>query len=86
MGARESIYANNRLGMDDLNKLTKELAKTIQKLDKGSTEILQKIRDQEPDKVDQIMGDQKKIMKAIKDRDFDALNKLRTRYANYTKD
>ena len=72
--------------MEDLNKLTKELAKTIQKLDKGSTEILQKIRDQEPEKVDQIMGDQKKIMKAIKDRDFDALNKLRTRYAHYTKD
>tara|TARA_R100000773_G_scaffold42673_1_gene40146 strand:+ start:866 stop:1084 length:219 start_codon:yes stop_codon:yes gene_type:complete len=72
--------------MEDLKKLSKEFAKTMEKMIQGSTEILQKVREQEPEKVDQIIRDQQKTMKAIKNRDFDALQKLRTRYANYSKD
>ena len=69
--------------MQDLKKMTEQIAKAIEKMDHMSTELLQKVRDQEPEKIDEIMSDKAQIMKAIRDRDFNTLNNLKAKYADH---
>lgn len=68
--------------MDQFKQLNQDLIKTIKKMEKMSTEILQKVRHEQPEKIDGILSDQAKIMQAIKSRDVDALQKIHTRYAD----
>ncbi len=68
--------------MDQFKQLNKDLIKTIKKMEKMSTEILQKVRHEQPEKIDGILSDQAKIMQAIKSRDVDALHKIHNRYAD----
>ena len=53
--------------MDDLKKIAEQMSRAIKKMDRMSSELLQKVRDEEPEKIDDIMRDKARIMKAIKD-------------------
>jgi len=68
--------------MEDFSKIAKELKKNIQKMTKMNESILNNIREENPDQVNQILKDNKLVMKAIKNGDVDALNQLQTRYAH----
>ena len=81
-GKQDRNPDHKRIEMDEFKKLNKDLARTIKKMEKMSTEILQKVRDQQPEKIDGILSDQAKIMQAIKSRDVDALHKIHTKYAD----
>ena len=68
--------------MEDFSKIAKELKKNIKKMTKMNESILNEIREQSPEQVNQILKDNKLVMKAIKNRDIDALNNLHSRYAD----
>lgn len=68
--------------MQDFSKIAKDLKKNIQKMSKMNESILNQIREESPDQVNEILKDHKLVMKAIKNGDVDALNQLHSRYAD----
>lgn len=68
--------------MEDFSKIAKDLKKNIEKMSKMNESILAQIKEESPEQVNQILKDNKLVMKSIKNGDVDALNKLHLRYAN----
>ena len=54
----------------DIKNTLNEFRKGLDKLVKINTQTLLKIQDQEPEKVSEILKDQKKILRAVKENDF----------------
>ncbi len=67
--------------MDYQNTL-RDMKKNMDKLLKINAEKLTLIQDKEPEKVAQILKDQKKIIKAISEGDSETLNQLKKSYAD----
>lgn len=68
----------------DIKNTLNQFRKGLDKLVKINTETILKIQEQEPEKVSEILKDQKKILKAVKENDSDTLNTLKKKYADYT--
>lgn len=70
--------------MEELKEAYKTLEKSIKTISKSQAELLAKVREQSPEEVDELIADNKKIFKAIRNRDTDALLKMQKKYANTT--
>ena len=68
----------------EIKNTLNEFRKGLDKLVKINTQTLLKIQEQEPEKVSEILKDQKKILRAVKENDSDTLNTLKKKYANYS--
>ena len=70
--------------MEELKEAYKTLEKSIKTISKSQAELLAKVREESPEEVDELIADNKKIFKAIRNRDTDALLKMQKKYANTT--
>lgn len=68
--------------MQEFKKITEDVAKSLKKMNAICSEVLSTIREEEPEKVDAIIKDQKSIMKAVKKGDISALIDLQKKYAD----
>lgn len=68
--------------MQEFKKITEDVAKSLKKMNAICSEVLSSVREQEPEKVDAIIKDQKSIMKAVKKGDISALIDLQKKYAD----
>ncbi len=68
--------------MNDYSKMNESLSKNIKQLQVLSERILSKIQSEEPEKVAQILKDQKSVVTALKNKDFEAITKLQKKYAD----
>lgn len=68
--------------MDDFKNISDSLETSIKKLHAQSKKILSEIQSKEPDKVAQILQDQKATIEAIQKGDFSAITKLQEKYAD----
>lgn len=68
--------------MDDFKNITETLKKSLEQLVDLNERTLAKIAQQHPDKVDQILKDQKATIDAIKNKDITIINDLFTKYAD----
>jgi len=68
--------------MDDFKNIGESLEKNIRKMQILSENILRKIQSEEPEKVAQILQDQKSVVNALKNKDFEAITKLQKKYAD----
>ena len=66
----------------DYQDTLRDMKKNMDKLLKINAEKLTLIQDKEPEKVAQILKDQKKIIKAISEGDSETLNQLKKSYAD----
>jgi hypothetical protein len=53
-------------------------------MDRMSTDLLKKVREDDPEKIDEILRDKAMIMKAVKDRNVELLNQIKDKYADYS--
>ncbi len=68
--------------MDDFKNIGESLEKNIRKMQILSENILRQIQSEEPEKVAQILQDQKSVVNALKNKDFEAITKLQKKYAD----
>lgn len=68
--------------MDDFKNITETLKKSLEQLVDVNERTLAKIAQQHPDKVDQILKDQKATIDAIKNKDITIINDLFKKYAD----
>jgi RPA family protein len=68
--------------MEDFKKIAKQLQGNISKLIGMNNDLLQKIRSEAPEKVDEIIRDQKVVMTAIKNKDLESIHELQKKYAD----
>jgi len=70
--------------MEDYKKIFSDMKKNVDTLLAISNSHLQKIREHDPKKIDEILRDQNQVIKAIQNKDMEAINKLQKKYADNT--
>tara|TARA_R110000787_G_scaffold148149_1_gene262020 strand:+ start:3249 stop:3464 length:216 start_codon:yes stop_codon:yes gene_type:complete len=70
--------------MDEYKKIAESFQENIKKIQILTEKTLSTIREQEPDKVAEILKDQKTTLKALKNKDFETIIKLQKKYADNT--
>jgi hypothetical protein len=68
--------------MEDIHQHIKNLKDSLKNIHKYQMSAIEKIKDSHPDLYEKFSKDSEKIVKAVKENDLDALNKLREDYAH----
>ena len=71
--------------MNDWSKLTGEIAQKFSELQKMNEQVLQNIVDHDPEKVGELIKDNKELRDALKNKDLNAIQKIQSKYAHYNK-
>lgn len=70
--------------MEGIKKQMAELKKLMREMSKHHMKALDKIKETEPELVGKVLKDNKKILKAIDERDVETLMKIQKDYADYS--
>jgi hypothetical protein len=68
--------------MDGYENVVGELKKSMEKLQSMNRISLEKIKEQHPEKVAELLKDNKSLMDALKNQDLQAVLKIQEKYAN----
>jgi hypothetical protein len=68
--------------MDDFNNIAMDMTKNIKKLQKLNEKSLQDIIHHDPEKVSQLLKDNKDLTKALKNKDLNAILNIQQKYAD----
>lgn len=69
--------------MEDFNKISSDISKNMKKLLKMNENALQSIMEQEPEKVADIIKDNKDLIKAFEKKDLTKIINIQNKYADY---
>lgn len=69
--------------MDDFKNLAKEMSKNMDKLREINQKALESIMEHDPEKVSQIIKDNKDLQKAFDEKDLNKIINIQQKYADY---
>ena len=69
--------------MDDFKNLAKEMSKNMDKLREINQKALESIMENDPEKVSQIIKDNKDLQKAFDEKDLNKIINIQQKYADY---
>ena len=69
--------------MDDFKNLAKEMSKNMDKLCEINQKALESIMEHDPEKVSQIIKDNKDLQKAFDEKDLNKIINIQQKYADY---
>ena len=69
--------------MDDFKNLAKEISKNMDKLREINQKALESIMEHDPEKVSQIIKDNKDLQKAFDEKDLNKIINIQQKYADY---
>jgi hypothetical protein len=69
--------------MEDFNKISSDISKNMKKLLKMNENALQSIMEHEPEKVADIIKDNKDLIKAFEKKDLNKIINIQHKYADY---
>ncbi len=69
--------------MEDFKNITSDISKQMKKLVKINEKALESIMEQEPEKVSQIIRDNKDLINALEKKDLNKIINIQQKYADY---
>lgn len=69
--------------MEDFKQIGDDIAKNLKKLMKLNEKALQSVMEHNPEKVTQLMKDNKDLIKALESKDLNKIINIQNKYADY---
>jgi hypothetical protein len=69
--------------MEDFKQIGDDIAKNLKKLMKLNEKALESVMEHDPEKVTQLMKDNKDLIKALESKDLNKIINIQNKYADY---
>jgi hypothetical protein len=69
--------------MDGFKKIADDISKNLEKLVKMNEKALESVMEHDPEKVTQLMKDNKDLIKALEKKDLNKIINIQQKYADY---
>jgi len=69
--------------MEDFKQIGDDIAKNLKKLIKLNEKALESVMEHDPEKVTQLMKDNKDLIKALESKDLNKIINIQNKYADY---